>query len=362
VSGTPRGGRSSLARRIWRGESLAAALARAALLIPAAAYRAGVALRNAAYDLGLLRSRPLPAPSVGVGNIAVGGTGKTPVAAFLAGELARRGLRPGILLRGYGADESAEHAERARGAVVVADPDRHRGAARALREGADALVLDDCLQRRDVRTDLMLAVLAAESAGERRWPLPAGPWREGLGALRRCDAVVVTYKVAPPDEAAAAARRLAPRTRLGVGVAVGLKLARFLPLTGGAPLPAGALAGRDVVAVCGIGAPERFGAQLEALGARVRLFDYGDHHAYAASDVDAAVEAAGPNGLIVTTAKDAVKLRSLYRAQAPACVVAELEVRVTYGEPDLARLLDRALRPQSNPVTAATPPSVRQDP
>ena len=352
--------RGTLAHRVWRGESLGLRLLRAALLIPAAVYRAGVDLRNAAFDVGLLRSRALPVPSVGVGNIAVGGTGKTPVAAYLAGELARRGRRPGILLRGYrGGDEAAEHAARLPGVVVVADPDRHRGALRAIREGADALVLDDCLQRRDVRTDLLLAVLAVESAGERRWPLPAGPWREGLGALGRCDAVVVTYKVAPPDAAAAVARRLAARTRLGLGVAAGLKLARFLPLAGGEPLAAGALAGRDVVAVCGIGAPERFRAQLEALGARVRLLDFGDHHAYTASDVADAIEAAGPDGLTVTTAKDAVKFRSLYRAQAPACVVAELEVRVTYGDSDLARLLDRMARVQPNPVTAADPPSAR---
>jgi tetraacyldisaccharide 4'-kinase len=297
---------------------------------------------------------------VGVGNIAVGGTGKTPLASYLAGELARRGRRPGILLRGYrGGDEAAEHAARLPAAVVVADADRRRGAVRAIRDGADALILDDCLQRRDVRPDLLLAVVAAETAGERRWPLPAGPWREGLGALGRCDAVVVTYKVAPAEEAAATARRLAARTRLGVGVAAGLKLARFLPLTGGAPLAAGALAGRSVVAVCGIGAPDVFGAQLEALGARVRLLDYGDHHAYAASDAAAAAREAGADGLVVTTAKDAVKLRSVYRTDAPPAVVAELEVRVTYGEDDLARLLDRAVRPQPNPETAAQAPPAR---
>jgi len=354
------GARSSPARRLWRGDAALARAARALLLIPAALYRAGVLLRNAAYDVGLLRSRPLPAPAVGIGNIAVGGTGKTPLASYVAGELARRGRRPGILLRGYrGGDEAAEHAARLPGAVVVADADRHRGAARALRDGADALVLDDCLQRRDVRPDLLLAVVAAETAGERRWPLPAGPWREGLGALGRCDAVVVTYKVAPAEEAAATARRLAARTRLGVGVAAGLKLARFLPLRGGAPLAAGALAGRTVAAVCGIGAPEAFGAQLEALGARVRLLDFGDHHAYAASDVAAAALAAGPDGLVVTTAKDAVKLGPLLGAAAPPAFVAELEVRVTYGEDDLARLLDRAARPQPNPVTAARTPSAR---
>ena len=350
----------SVARAVWRGESVPAALARVALLAPAAVYRVAIGIRNGAYDTGLLASRPLPAPSVGIGNLAVGGTGKTPVASYVAGELARRGKRPGILLRGYrGGDEAAEHAARLTGAVVVADPDRHRGAEHAVRGGADVLVLDDCLQRRDVRTDLLLAVLAAESAGERRWPLPAGPWREGLGALGRCDGVVVTYKVAPAEDAAATARLLAPRTKLGLGVAAGLKLARFLPLTGGAPVPAEALAGRDVAAVCGIGAPERFGAQLEALGARVRLFDFGDHHAYAASDLAAPVAAAGKDGLIVTTAKDAIKLRGVYPAQAPACVVAELEVRVTTGEAELARLLDRTAHLQSHPVTAAAPPSMR---
>ncbi len=352
-------GRRSLARRVWRGESVLERAVRAALLLPAALYRAGVALRNAAYDAHLLPSRPLPAPSVGVGNIAVGGTGKTPVAAYLAAELARRGRRPGILLRGYrGDDEAAEHGVRVPGAVVVAAADRQRGAARAVREGAQALVLDDCLQRRDVRTDVLLAVVAAETAEERRWPLPAGPWREGLGALGRCDGVVVTYKVLPADVAAARARSLAPRTRQGVGVAAGLQLARFLPLAGGAPLAVGGLSGRTVVALCGIGAPEVFAAQLETLGARVRLFDCGDHHAYTARDVAAAAAAAGPDGLIVTTVKDAVKLRSIYRA-APACYVAELEVRVTYGETDLARLLDRAVRPQPNPDTTARAPSAR---
>lgn len=349
-----------LARRIWRGASPGWRLLRAVLLLPAGGYRAGVALRNAAYDLGVLRARALPAPSVGVGNIAVGGTGKTPVASYLAAELARRGARPGILLRGYrGGDEAAEHAERVAGAIVVADADRHRGAARAVRDGATALVLDDCLQRRDVRTDALLAVLAAETAGERRWLLPAGPWREGPGALERCDGVVVTYKAAREEDATAAALSLARRTRRGVAVAAGLQVARFLPLTGGAPLSAGALAGRDVVALCGIGAPEIFRLQLEALGARVRLQAFGDHHAYAAGDVARAAAAAGPDGLIVTTAKDAVKLRRVWRSDAPACVVAELEVRVTYGATGLGRLLDRVAHPEPQPLAADAPPPAR---
>jgi tetraacyldisaccharide 4'-kinase len=344
---------SAVAHRVWRDESVPARLLRCALLVPAGAYQASVALRNGAYDLGLLRARPLGLPAIGVGNIAVGGVGKTPLAAHLARELARRGVRPGILLRGYGGgDETAELAGSVPEAVVEADPDRRRGAARAAARGAEALVLDDCLQRRDIRVDALLGVVAAETAGQRRWRLPAGPWREGLGALGRCEGVIVTYRTIGAEAAAALAHRLAARTRSGVATAVGLELARFVPLLGGAEPSVGWLAGREVVAVCGIGAPELFRAQLEALGAAVRLLAFGDHHAYRPADVAAARALAGPSGVVVTTAKDAGKLRRLWSAEAPRCLVAELEVRVTNGEADLARVLDRvrgAARRSENP-------------
>jgi tetraacyldisaccharide 4'-kinase len=338
-------------------------MARAALLAPAALYRLAVGVRNAVYDVGLLRSRPLPVPSLGVGNIAVGGVGKTPVAAYLAGNLARRGARPGILLRGYrGGEEAQEHRARTPEAVVVADPDRRRGAAEAVRAGAEVLVLDDCLQRRDLELDVMLAVVAAETAGDRMWPLPAGPWREGLGALGRCDGVVVTYKTVPADVAAAVARRLAPLTRTGLGVAAGLEIARLVPLEGGAVRAGAWLHGRDVVALCGIGEPGLFRSQLEGLGARVRVAAFGDHHRYVPTDLVAVFAASGPDGLVVTTAKDAVKLRPVWPAAAPPCFVAELDVHVMYGADPLARLLDRlgrAAHPRPNPAAAVVPPDRR---
>jgi tetraacyldisaccharide 4'-kinase len=361
VSATPDWG--ALARRVWRSESAWARLLRWALLVPAGGYQVGVAVRNAAFDGGLLRARSLGLPSIGVGNIAVGGVGKTPLAAHLARELARRGLKPGILLRGYGGDEAVELTERVPEAVVESGPDRRRGAARAVSRGAEVLVLDDCLQRRDIRVDTLLAVMACETAGGPRRRLPAGPWREGLGALGRCEGIVVTYKAAGAEAAAGEARRLAARTRMGLAMAAGLEMARFVPLSGGEAVPAGWLAGRDVVAVCGIGAPELFQAQLERLGAQVRLLGFGDHHAYTSADVAAASALAGPGGVVVTTAKDAVKLRRLWSAAAPRCVVAELEVRVTFGEADLARVLDYihgAARPRGTPTAAGMPPSPRR--
>ena len=107
------------ARWVWYARGPTVAVARLLLLAPAALYRVAVLVRNAAYDAGVLRSARLPAPSVGVGNLAVGGVGKTPVARFLAVELARRGCRVGVLLRDYGDDEVREHREALPAAVVV---------------------------------------------------------------------------------------------------------------------------------------------------------------------------------------------------------------------------------------------------
>jgi len=331
-----------VARAIWCAPGPAAALARGALLLPAALYRAAVLARNAAYDAGWLASRRLPVPSVGVGNLAVGGAGKTPVARHLAGALARRGCRVGILLRGYGDDEVREYRAALPDAVVVADADRHRGASEAVRQRADVLVLDDCLQRRDVEPDLMLALVAAESWGGMRWPLPAGPWREGLAALRRADAVVVTCKSAPLDRGAALAASLAPRTRRRIGLVAELTPAHLLPLGGGEPrLAREVVGGRKVVALCGIGAPDAFAAQLRALGAaQVDLFAFGDHHVFKPRDVSATRGRAGADGLVVTTEKDAVKLRGLWPAGLPDCWVAALDVRIGRGDDTLARLLD----------------------
>ncbi|HAL56654.1 MAG TPA: hypothetical protein DCP63_09300 [Bacteroidetes bacterium] len=317
-----------------------------------------VAARNAAYDMGLRRSRALPLPSLGVGNLAVGGTGKTPVTGYLARELVRRGLRPGIVLRGYGGDEEREHAAAVPEAIVVADPDRQAAAVRAAAAGAEVLVLDDCLQRRDVAVDVMVAVVAAETWSGWRLPLPAGAWREGAGALGRADAVLVTCKTAATAEGEALATRLAPRTRGALGITVRLAPAGFHPLGAREPVGPEVVRGRDVVALCAIGEPELFAAQLERLDARVTLAAFGDHHAYAGADVAAARARAGVAGLVVTTAKDAVKLNQMWPAGNPQCLVMELEVRPAGTVAALDALLDRvaaAARATTNPEAAAPP-------
>ncbi len=355
------GGPDAAVDWVWRARSPLAMLTRAALLPAAGLYRLGSSVRNAAYDAGLLRSSALPVPSVGIGNLSVGGTGKTPLAMFAAQELLERGLRPGIVLRGYGGDEIAEHRAASPSAVVESGADRHAAAAAAVERGAEVLVLDDCLQRRDVVPDVMLALVSAETWTGLRWPLPAGPWREGVGALRRADAVVVTRKLASQQEAERLAAALAGRTRGRAGIVAALEPGDLVPLRGGAPQPVESLRGRDLVAVAGIGEPDMFAAAFERKGARVRLLAFGDHHAYTADEVAWIVKSMPRDGVAITTAKDAVKLAPLWPAGATACLVARLRVTITAGADRLGELLDRAATAarRKNPGTAAAP-SVRE--
>ena len=345
-------------RWLWRSRSFAAKAARSALLPLAGLYRAGVAARNAAYDAGLAKKSPLARPSIGVGNLAVGGTGKSPLTAFLAAELKRRGVTAGIVLRGYGADEVAEHRASSPDAAVEADPDRHRAAEKAAQRGAEVLVLDDCLQRRDVQTDVMLAIVSADTWNAPRWPLPAGPWREGPGALARADAVVVTRKAASQQSADELRRALAPRTRGKAGVTASLELLALARMDGGPAADLLMLAGRDVLAVSGIGEPDLFVEQLRRLGARVEPLSFGDHHAYTAGDVQQIITRAGTRW-IVTTGKDAVKLQGLWPAGGPVCYVARLGVRIESGADVLDGLLDRVATAArtNNPEVAAAPPA-----
>jgi len=315
-----------LARWLWRrdggGQVVRLVLAPAALL-----YAAVMRLRAAVYRRALRPVRRLPRPAVAVGNLSVGGTGKTPLAAWIARYYVARGRRPGILLRGVGGDEALVHRHLVPEAVVVADPDRVAGAARALAQGAEVLVLDDAFQLLSVARDLNIAVVSAESAETSRWLLPAGPWREGWDALERADAIVVTRKRASPEAAETLARRLAERRpRTPVSVA-SLTLDRLEGMHSGTRHEPERLVGCRVLAAAGIADPESLAAQLRAAGATVQLVAYQDHHDYGDDDLARLVQAAADADYVVITEKDAVKLRGRWPGDAPEPLIAGLAVR-----------------------------------
>jgi tetraacyldisaccharide 4'-kinase len=301
----------------------------------------------------------LPLPTIAVGNLSVGGTGKTPLASWIARRCVAQGRRPGILLRGYGGDEQLVHRRLAPEAIVVANPDRVAGARAAREAGADVLVLDDGYQLLEVARDLNVAVVSTESGAGSPWPLPAGPWRERWDALQRADVIVVTRKHASAALAARLADRLARAPRraasgTGEGARAGgerpvaiawLALERLEGLRSGTPQTLDALAGRRVLAAAGIADPESFGAQLEATGADVQLLAYQDHHPYDQGDLERLARAATGGDYVVVTEKDAVKLRERWPAEVAEPLVAVLGVRWERDGRALEQAVDRVLGP-----------------
>ena len=219
VIGGRRGDTHRFLRWLWTSRRPEARLARIPLIPASALWRAGMKLRESAYRRGWATTHDLPLPTVSVGNLTVGGSGKTPIAIWIARHYAAQGLRPGILLRGYGGDETLVHRRSVPEAIVVANADRVAGAEAALAQGAQVLVLDDAYQRLDVRRDLNLAVVAAETTRAVRWAVPAGPWREGVEALDRADALIITRKRATPEAAETLADELSGRVAGPVAIA-----------------------------------------------------------------------------------------------------------------------------------------------
>ena len=315
-------------RWLWSATTAPARLARASLVPAAAMYSGWARVRAKAYRHGLLSSVDVEVPTIAVGNLSVGGTGKTPMASWIAAQCARRGLTPGIVLRGYGGDEGQVHRERVPGAVVVEGRDRPRAAREAIRLGARAIVLDDGFQRLDLRRDLNLLLASAEESDHTaRWTLPAGPWREPWSAIRRADLVVVTRKRQGPE----GARRLVQRiTSLGfppARIAVArLDLASLTTLEAARPIDLASLRAARVLALSGVADPDSFAHQLAQLGAIVRPATHADHHSYTAGDVERLFSAASGVDYVVMTHKDAVKLRGLWPAAGPPTLVAHLEL------------------------------------
>ncbi|MGH7510437.1 MAG: tetraacyldisaccharide 4'-kinase [Gemmatimonadales bacterium] len=331
-------------RWLWTSRRPDARLARLALLPAAGIWRGAMAMREMAYRHGWLGVSDLPLPSVAVGNLTVGGSGKTPIAVWTARYYVSQGLVPGVLLRGYGGDEALVHQQAVPEAVVVADPDRAVGAERALARGAEVLVLDDAYQRLDVRRDLNIAVVSAETTRAVRWPLPAGPWREGLRALDRADAVIITRKRATAEAALAMAASLEGKIAGPVAIAhLGL---RYLEgMVSGTRRPASDLTGKRVVAASGIADPDAFVAQTKATGAAVQVATWKDHHDYRDSDVAWLAHAASRADYLVITQKDAVKLRDRWPNSAPEPLVAMLDLEWEEGGEEIAAALDAVVMP-----------------
>jgi tetraacyldisaccharide 4'-kinase len=341
-----------LASEVWNSEAGWAVLSRA-LLVPAALlYRAGSGMRNAMYDRGLLPIAVAPIPVISIGNLAVGGTGKTPVSAWMAAELSARGARPAIVMRGYGDDEPGVHALLNPGIPVVAKADRIAAVQDAATAGADVAVLDDGFQHRRLSRLEDVVLVSADRWHEPIRVLPSGPWRELPAALSRASMVMVTRKAADAPRAGALLQRLAPMTRTGAGAVAVLELGDLRHVVTGAARPLSDIRGTGVLAAAGIGDPASLASQLRETGASVDLRRFPDHHVYDSSDIAQLAHDARNFDHVICTLKDAVKLRPRWPREAPPLWYVSLRCRIEIGSADVSAMLDRVL--------AARPTHIRQ--
>jgi tetraacyldisaccharide 4'-kinase len=339
--------------RLIRGESsgLLAHVARGALGAGSLAYRAVVAARNYGYDRGWLSSYAALVPVISVGNLTLGGTGKTPMVEWLARWFRGQGVRVTILSRGYGNagglnDEGRVIEQNLPDVPHLQDPDRVALAGVAVGElETELIVLDDGFQHRRLRRDLDVVLLDALDPFGLGKLSPRGLLREPLSSMKRAGLVVLSRADLIGENECRAIKAVAERE------AGPLKwvLARHAPLDliddQGNSSSLDQVSQTPLVAFCGIGNPEGFRRTLSMLCREVidfRIFP--DHHLYTGADVRALerwVAESGAN-LVLTTQKDSVKLRAGTLGPSPLRAL-RIGLEITAGREIMDDLLGRLL-------------------
>ncbi|MBX3399842.1 MAG: tetraacyldisaccharide 4'-kinase [Gemmataceae bacterium] len=335
---------------IIRGQrpGLGAFAARAGFRLASWPYGLAMRARNALYERGWKRVVRAPVPVVSIGNLTLGGTGKTPCVEYVAARLRDRGLRPAILSRGYGAehhrnDEAMVLEENLPDVPHLQGRDRAALAMTAVEElDANAIVLDDGFQHRRLARDLDLVLLDATVPLAREAIFPRGTLREPVAGLHRAHAIILTRC----DQAADVESQLAWLAKRFPNKPVVRAVHAPLELMGGDGVveSLSGLNGAPVAAFCGIGNPDAFRDTLARLGTNVVDFRvFPDHHAYTREDVAELARWADTlptDATVVATQKDWVKLRMddlggrRFRAL-------RIGFRVIAGESELDGLFDR---------------------
>lgn len=336
-----------------------AGLWRRILSVASCGYRLG-----AGFDARRRSGQSAPLPVVSIGNLTVGGTGKTPFAAFVARWFRERGVRVCFVSRGYGGDGHSNDE-----ALVLEHlcpdvphlqaPDRLASARVAHEElHSQLVILDDGFQHRRLGRDLDIVLIDALAPWGFGHLLPRGLLREPPAALCRAGLVVLTrVDQAGPARVATLERQVIEIDRNSEIVQVVFRPMRLVNAAGeSAPLES--LAGQPVVGFCGIGNPQAFADSLAGLGLQVAAFEtFADHHPYSRDDVDRLTQLAGQRrpAAVVTTQKDLVKIGAVRLGQTPLWAI-EIATEVVRGsealEWHLQAVLGRVRRdePESNPA------------
>lgn len=323
------------------------------LMVPLAlAYGFIQSLRALLYKIGLLKSFRLPRPVISIGNITVGGTGKTPVTAHIARLLLDQGYRVAVLSRGYGGslegqtvvvsdgattmlssrecgDEPFLLASTIPGLMVVIGSDRHAAGLLAMQQLApDVFLLDDGFQHLRLRRDLNILLLDASRPFGNGWCLPAGLLREPIRGSQRADLVIHTRS--PLD---AAHNPIVPGKPF---CSARHELSTAMPLSGGESFPLARLQGKRVFAFAGIADPHAFFDELRTHGLNLAVeMPLPDHVAYDSSHIKAIADQFHSSDVdyAITTEKDGVKLKNLPRELAEKTLLAPLTLAIADSTP-----------------------------
>jgi tetraacyldisaccharide 4'-kinase len=330
-------------------------LARGCLRLVEWPYTAAVRVRNWRYDTGRAAITRVDVPVVSVGNITLGGTGKTPAVEWLVRWFTERGLRVALVSRGYGAaagkpnDESLELAQKLPGVPHVLDADRVRGARRAIAEfDCQLIVLDDAFQHRRIHRDLDIVLIDALEPLGFGHVFPRGTLREPLAGWRRAQVAILTRSDLVGASQRAEIRRQFAHYAPAAAWVEATYPPRALASADGHERDTAELTGRRVAAFCGIGNPAGFRHSLAQCGYDVvAMRELADHFSYPAGEVAALaqwVDSLGVAGAICTS-KDLVKIGDHWPGATPLCALASrLQIASGQGELQtcLQRLVDQA--------------------
>lgn len=314
-------------------------------------YQFTVQARNRLYDAGLLKIHNVSVPVISVGNITAGGTGKTPLVAWLAKYISSK-KNCAILTRGYKAtrnsvDEPALLAQSACNTPVIINPNRIDGAKDAVKNGAEVLILDDAFQHRKLERDLDIVTVDATCpfGGERL--LPAGLLREPLGNLKRADAVIITRSDQVEKNRIEEIKKTIKTVKPSLVIATAFHKPICIRDSQGVESSVLKLKGKKVFTFCGIGNPDAFSTTVKSLGAIITgsmIFD--DHYHYSKTDIERVTANAETSkaDLVLTTEKDFSKIDTAWLTEtAVKFEYLAVEIELLAGVERITELIGKAI-------------------
>ena len=291
------------------------------------------------YNIGALKTYAVPQKVISVGNITVGGTGKTPFVIYMAHLLRNKGRHVSVLTRGYGNDEWRMLEGNLTPIPVLVGRDRLKSArAAGEKYKSDTVILDDGYQQRRIKKDLNILLIDSLNPFGNKHSVPRGILREPLSSIKYADIVVLTKADAGKDAIADIRKILLNRFRKKRILEASYKPVCFFGVDDGIKYGLDHIKGKKITVFSGIADPGYFKEMLKALDGKIlKEYEFCDHASYGEKDISSVVRASEENGseVIVTTEKDSVKLKAIKARTGLKIIALKVELEITKGMEEL---------------------------